>query len=403
MNLKEINFNIIIFILMIVTGCIIYFMFFQAIEKFQTSSTPANTIPSSTPANTVPSSTPANTDPTSTPAITDPSSTPANTGPTTTPANTESTTTVPVCVSAPTLPTTSVLSRYFGVGFNIDPVNYNNTETYFINHIPTVTNGTMGGCYAITQDSLLTIKLKNNKDNTQLWKISKYDDKIGVYFVILPVSNDKFALQYENGNLALRPYNIDSVFEGQKWLMSSNKITRGIPVLNYSPASLFTPEFDPYSTASSNTNNLTDSNMQQITDVVSAVKTGIQSYLGELNNKNQTDQVSASSLGQKDQPLNINFSVFSDSDSTLNKVSNKGSQKSEFANIGDTFSETTNEFLSVMDKYGPSSSSGSNSRNNIQLYRKSDLDNEINNSQGCKMVNMKDYTSNRVGSCNCKL
>ena len=73
------------------------------------------------------------------------------------------------------------------------------------------------------------------------------------------------------------------------------------------------------------------------------------------------------------------------------------SQKSGFANIDDTFTETTNEFLSVMDKYGPSSSSGSNSRNKIQLYRKSDLDNENSNSQGCKMDNMKDYNSNSVG------
>jgi hypothetical protein len=407
MNPKDINYNIIIFILMIVTGCIIYFMYFQTIEKFgdnDPTSTPAITDPTSTPAITDPTSTPAITDPTSTPANTGPTSTPANTGPTSTPANRGPTsTTVPICAPAPTLPTTSVLSRYFGVGFNLDYVNYNNTDTFLINHIPTVSNGTLGSCYAVSQDSLLTIKIKNSKDNTQLWTITqnKFRDNTGEYFTIISVSNNNFALQYENGNLALRPYNKN--FEGQKWLMSSTKITRGLPVLNYSPGSFFTTEFDPYSTPSSNTNNLTDSNMQQINDVLSFVKTGISKYIGELDNKQQADQISSSSLGHKDYPLNINFSIASDSNTS--DVSTDKSQKSGFANVSDTTTPTsiTDDFLSVMDKYGPSSSSGFNSSNNVQLYKKSDLDNEISKSQGCKILNMKDYTSNRVGSCNCKV
>jgi hypothetical protein len=427
MNPKDVNYNIIIFILMIVTGCIIYFMYFQTIEKFTTtepvipSSTPANTDPTSTPAISNPSSTPANTVPTSTPANTGPTSTPANTDPTTTPANTDPTTTsnsssassatsstspfttIPLCAPVPTLPTTSVLSRYFGVGFNIDYVNYNNTDTYLINHIPTVSNGTLGGCYAVSQDSLLTIKLKNSKDNTQLWTITqnKFTDHNGVYFTIISVSNNTFALQYENGNLALRPYN--KQFEGQKWLMSASKITRSVPVLNYSPGSLFTTEFDPYSTPSTNTNNLTDSNMQQINDVLGFVKSGIQKYIGQLDNKQQTDQISSSSLGHKDKPLNVNFSIASDSNTS--QLGLKGASKSGFEDVSDTetLTTTTDDFLSVMDKYGPSSSSGKNSSNNIQLYKKNDLDNEISKSQGCKILNMKDYTSNRVGSCNCKL
>jgi hypothetical protein len=387
MNPKDVNYNIIIFILMIVTGCIIYFMFFQTIEKFTT--TEPNT---SIPAITEPTTTP--------PTITGPTTTPPTiTGPTTTDSSTS--TTIPICIPTPTLPTTSVLSRFFGVGFNLDYVNYNNTDTFLINHIPTVSNGTLGGCYAVSQDSLLTIKLKNSKDNTQLWTITqnKFTDHNGVYFTIISVSNNNFALQYENGNLALRPYN--KQFEGQKWIMSASKITRGIPVLNYSPGSLFTTEFDPYSTPSTNTNNLTDSNMQQINDVLGFVKSGIQKYIGELDNKQQSDQISSSSLGHKDKPLNINFSIASDSNTS--QLTTDKSQKSGFEDVTDTETSPTDDFLSVMDKYGPSSSSGINRSNNIQLYKKSDLDNEISKSQGCKILNMKDYTSNRVGSCNCKL
>ncbi len=369
-------------------------MFFQAIEKFTTTD-PLTTNPSPTPSNRNPSTTPANTNP---PPILSDSLEPTTTDGSTT--TTSSSAILQQCAPPP-LPSLAILSRYFGVGFNITYVNYNNTDTYLINHIPTIANGTLGGCYAVTQDSLLTIKLKNSFDNTQLWTMTQFNDKLGLYFIIIPVSNTKFALQYENGNLALRPYNPDLVFEGQKWLTSPYKITRGIPVLNYSPASLFTSEFDPYSSPSTNTNNLTDSNTQQINDVINAVKTGIQKYIGQLDNKQQTDQVSSSSLGQKDQPLNINFSINSDSESEsdTSKLSKPGSQKSAFANVNNP--STTDDFLSVMDKYGPSSSSGSSS--SLQLYRKSDLDNEIANSQGCPVINMKDYTGNRVGTCNCKL
>ena len=371
MNVKEINFNIIILILMIVTGCIVYFIYFQTIEKFTTTEPAPSTVPDPT-------------DPT--------------TEPTTEPTTVS---VVPLCREpVSTLPTKSILSRYFGIGFNIDHINYNNDDVYLINHIPIVSNGTLGGCYGITQDNLLTIKLKNSKDNTLLWSISKYEDNNGDFFVINPVTNNKFALQYENGNLALRPYNSQKVFEGQKWLMSDTKITRSIPVLNYSPASLFTPEFDPYSTPSVNTNNMTDSNMQQITDVVNSVKTGIQQYLGQLDNKQQKEQISSSSLGNKDSPLNINFSI--DSNSNTSKLSNDVFQKSNFKDTPESSTLNTDDFVSIMDKYGPSSSNNNNN-NNVQLYKKNDLANELHKNQGCKMINMSDYTSNRVSSCNCKL
>ena len=383
MNPKDVNYNIIIFILMIVTGFIIYFMYFQSIEKFAPGDPP---------------NTPIDPIPTPTPSSSDPIPTPSNSGPI--PSSSNTLTTIPICLP-PALKNVAVLSRYFGIGFNIDYVKYNNEDVYLINHIPVLSNGTLGGSYGITQDSLLTIKLKNSKDNTLLWSMTEYTDTIGPYFVVNPITNKNFSLQYESGNLALRPFNTKNIFEAQKWVMSPYKITRGIPVLNYSPASLFTSEFDPYSTPEPNTSNITYSNMQQITDVVTSVKSGIQRYLGELTKKKQSEQISSSSLGQKDHPLNINFNVSSDQNTSI--LPTNEFKKSNFADVNSSKISSEADFLSIMDKYGPSSSSGRNSSNNIQLYKKSDLDNEISKSQGCKILNIKDYTSNRVGSCNCKL
>ena len=47
-------------------------------------------------------------------------------------------------------------------------VKKNDNDYYLINHIPTVSTGTLGGCYSITTDNLLTIKLQNIEDNSQL-------------------------------------------------------------------------------------------------------------------------------------------------------------------------------------------------------------------------------------------
>ena len=53
-----------------------------------------------------------------------------------------------------------------------------------------------------------------------------------------------------------------------------------------------------------------------------------------------------------------------------------------------------------MDRYGSSNFKNSNYK---ELYKKTDLENELNKHQGCKLININDYISNRVGSCNCKL
>ena len=387
-----------IFMLMITTGLIIYFIYlkpndtFTNIEQF-TTTVPA---PSINPSATLsPSATLASLATLSPSATVSPSATLSSLA---TLAPSATLTPVPSYTCTPVIPDInfkSLISRYFGIGFNIEYVNtVNNIKLYLIKHIPTTSNGTLGGCYAVSNANLLTIRLKNSSDDSQLWSIAENTDTVSKYYVVQSKINNEFALQYENGNLALRPFNSSSIFESQKWLLKTTEITRGIPVLNYSPGSLYTTEFDPYSTPSTVSNNITDQNSQQINDVITSVKTGIQQYLGQLNNNNaQATQITSSSLGNKDTPLNINMNLTS-----------KTNQLSAFADItNNTLSNNTlsNDMLNIMDKYGASASKQSSVY--TPLYRKTDLENEINTYQGCKLLNINDYTSNRVGSCNCKL
>ena len=92
-------------------------------------------------------------------------------------------------------------------------------------------------------------------------------------------------------------------------------------------------------------------------------------------------------------PLNLNVNL---SGNTSN-ISRTTTGKSGFANIG---GETPNtDVLSLLDRYDSSQSMGNNTP-----YYNNDLLNQIStNSPGCKSFNINDYTSNRVGSCNCKL
>ena len=83
----------------------------------------------------------------------------------------------------------------------------------------------------------------------------------------------------------------------------------------------------------------------------------------------------------------------------------KTNQLSAFANVDttDNTTDTSNDLLDIMNKYGVDASSAGSANNNTELYKKTDLENEINKFQGCKLININDYTSNRVSSCNCKL
>jgi len=129
--MEKYNLNMIIFILMTVTGFLIYFMYFKIQDNFGVSTT-TNPMTTFTAA------------PTATPTA----------APTAAP-----TTAPPVCT--PVLPdvlTNSIMSRFFGVGFNIEYIK--EADGYLINHIPTISSGILGGCYAISSDILLTNKLK---------------------------------------------------------------------------------------------------------------------------------------------------------------------------------------------------------------------------------------------------
>lgn len=356
-NSKNINLTIIV-LLMIVSGCIIYFMYLipEAFESTQPA-TPTATL-------------------TATP---------------TTGTNTTQPTYCP-CVTSPEITPKAIVSRYFGVGFNVYALNNNSSNVlqnklFLIEHIPITTTGTAGGMYSLSSDGKLTIKIKNNDDPSQWWDMSSFTDSSdnSNYVVMRPNGNSNMALQYANGNLSLRPFS-NKGYEGQKWLKSQDIVTRGIPVLNYSPGSMFTTEFDPYSTSSSiNTNNLSDSHNKQVTDVINSVKSGIQQYLSQTSSSQQSGQSSKSSLGNKELPLNVNLNLGG---------SNKG--VSYFDNVSGSTSDQ--DILEILDRYQAGSSASDT------LYSKNDLMEQIQTaSNGCKLFNTNDYTSSRVSTCNCKI
>ena len=208
--------------------------------------------------------------------------------------------------------------------------------------------------YSISNDGQLTIKLRNEQDKTQWWKIEKMNNNDSVstqpyYYIIKPFSQNttNLALQYENGNLALRQYSISNIYESQKWITSNVRVTRGIPVLNYNPASMFTAEFDPYSSSDTVTSlSLNKQNSQQVSDVLNTIKTNIKQYLTQIGGTSEVvHPVSASSLGNKEMPLNINLNLGGKPNNN-NKLS---SSLSSFSNVNG--STTKNDMLSLLDKY----------------------------------------------------
>lgn len=378
MDKTKLNLTIIL-ILMITTGLIIYFMYLKP-EAFTTT---APNIP--------------------------------------TPTNMRVNTTVPapiptICPSVPTCPDmnpkvpVAIVSRYFGVGFNIYPVgstspNSPTNSAYLIEHIPITTNGVAGGMYSISSDGSFTIKLKNISDPTQWWTMIEYTDPIDKsnYQVMIPNGSPTTALQYANGSLSIRPYNAPG-FEGQKWLKSYTVVTRGIPVLNYSPASLFTTEFDPYSTTTSmNTDSLSDSNSKQVNDVITAVKSGIQNYLAQTNRSNPNGQMSSSSLGNKNMPLSVNLNLGAGGSGLGSGLTNPSGGSTSGVSFFDNVTGATSDsdIISILDKYEKQSTSGNDSQT---VYSTNDLQKRLDTtSNGCKLVNINDYTPNRVSTCNCKL
>ena len=301
----------------------------------------------------------------------------------------------------------SIISKIYGIGFNIYPISTNTNNTYLIEHIPVTYNNTLGSMYAISADGLLTIQLRNENEKKQWWTISKLNvssiqTQPDIY-IIKPFtdsnnsSSDNLimrALHYEAGKLSLLPYT-DPGYPGHQWLFSYKIITRGIPVLNYNPASMFTTEFDPYSTSSSiNTSSIDTQNSNQVTEVMEILKKNIQAYLSQSGTStgsgtDSVKQISASSLGSKAAPISIN----------VNFDNNDTQQVSKFDNI--TGSITNSDVLRLLDKYDNIISP--NIQNSL-LYTSTDLQTALQSNKSCTPLNLNDYTSKRVSSCNgCKL
>ena len=376
MDKKKLNLTMILF-LMIITGFIIYFIYLKP-EHFADGdpTIPSITIPSTTISSITPSEIISQSDTTSMPFT---------------------------CPDTASKLPVAIISRYFGVGFNIYPViasspNTMQKQMFMIEHIPITPTGTSGGMYSISSDGTFTIKIKNNDDPTQWWTMTELKDSIdnSLYEIMQPFSKTNMALQYANGSLSIRPYTAPG-FEGQKFLKSDVVITRGIPVLNYSPSSMFTTEFDPYSTSSSiSTSSLSESNNKQVNDVVGAVKSSIQQYLSQMSSTQSKGQLTSSSLGNKDMPLNVNLNLGGSSGSSAS------SGVSNFANV--TGGTSNEDIISILNKYESKSQYGNTGSSSKTILSQNDLQNQLNtSSNGCKTFNINDYTSNRVSTCNCKL
>ena len=367
---------LIILMLMIVTGFIIYFMYMR-IEHF--TSTAAATIASTTASSTIASTTAAATIASTTVAN--------NTASSTIPSITN----MPAATCPPVIPPVpnSIISRYFGVGYNIKPVP-NQLNYYTIQYVPTLTSSTqtLGGVFIMTDDTnALSYEAQNDAYNRQWWKIIPIKNSKSKTYIVQPFkeTTPPLALQYENGNLALRVYDNMNIYEGQKWLVSQQVMSTAIRTKDYMAASLFTPEFDMYPSKNNSGNGTTldDKNKKQADDVINVVKTGILEYLKQMGTAQPTGP-SASSLGQKAMPININLNL-TESPSKVSSFSNI----SHFANVDGSVTDA--DVLSLLDKYNSNQTSTS------------DLFKQMATNKGCKTFNIGDYTSNRVSSCNCKI
>ena len=333
--------------LMLITGFIIYHVYFK-IEGFETTTTAGQTTTTAGQTSTTSGQK------------------------STTAAQTTTTTGCPV-ITVPIV-YKSIISKPFGIGFNIDKLN----DKYFINHIPINNKGVIGSVYAIDQDGLLTLKVRNNNDDTQKWTI----EKIGTTndYLAKPSTRNNTALQYANGILAVRPLDTASDNSSFKWILSEKEVERGIPVLNITPIGLFGTEFNPLAAVS--TSGMSQESITQVNDVLNIVKTSIQQFLNNAANNTPSyggTGISGSTLGTKESPLSI----------SLNLGKAMGTEKF------DSVQTEVSDVLNLLDRYD-----STKNPNTEYLYSLSDISKDL---KGCKNINLSDYTSNRVSTCNCKL
>ena len=295
----------------------------------------------------------------------------------------------------------SIVSKYSGVGLNINPVtpeigNINNQEQlYQIKSIPLTKNDVLGGVYAVTDDNSLTIVIQNKNDINQLWTLNQITDtQNNTVYIVKPylqkISGVDYALQYENGTLSFRPF--DSLYQSQHWLPSTSTFNKGIPILFFNPLSIYTPEFNPNGSVSGTVNNLDNQNNKQVTDVLNLVKQGVQQYMSQLNTATQnTGTISSSSIGNSSNPLNVNLTISkNNSTSSFTDVNNDGTPS------------PTSSVIDLLNKYESATSPDNN--DDFTLYKLTDLESSIKNKTSrYSSINPNDWVYKSIGTCNCQL
>jgi hypothetical protein len=305
--------------------------------------------------------------------------------------------------NCPTQPLTynSIISKYSGIGINIKSVTpeISNLSTeqqlYQIESIPVYKTDILGGVYAVSDDNTLTIVIQNKNDINQLWILHEITDaQNNTVYIVKPylqkVSGVEFALQYENGTLSYRPFDIN--FQSQQWILSTSTFNKGIPILSYNPLSIYTAEFNPNAVVSgnSNINNLDNQNTRQVNDVLNLVKQGVQQYMSQLSTTtNNTGNISSSSIGNESNPLNINLSIAKNNQESFIDVTNTPTPTSSVIDLLNKYEAATTPF----------------DKSDYTLYKLTDLEGLLKNTTSRYSSNLDpdEWVYKSIGSCNCQL
>ena len=312
-----------------------------------------------------------------------------------------STITTPYCECAATQPIfNSIISKFSGIGINVTQVTLqtgNNQQLYLINTIPINTKSVTGSVYAVDNSNYLTTVIQNMNDSNQYWTITPTTDSRGILVNIVSpyiqkVSGIQFALQYESGNLALRP--LDESFESQHWLTSTTKFNVGIPIIAVNPASIYTPEFAQtgnFTPGSGVSTSLDSQNNQQVNNVINLIQAGVQQYMTQLNNTtNGTGNTSSSSLGNSGNPLNINVDL-----------SGGVKSLSHFTDISNSTGGSALDVIGLLNQY--EQEQNPINYDDYKLYRKGDLESALQGVSALSSPDPRDYISKTISTCNCKM
>uniref|UniRef100_A0A6C0HN61 Uncharacterized protein n=1 Tax=viral metagenome TaxID=1070528 RepID=A0A6C0HN61_9ZZZZ len=312
--------------------------------------------------------------------------------------------TTPYCECAAGQPLfNSIISKFSGIGINVTQVTQqtgSDQQLYLINTIPINANSVAGSVYAIDNNNRLTTVVKNMNDSNQYWTITPYGTANNLINIVEPyiqkVSGVRFALQYEHGNLSIRPF--EANFKAQYWLTSLTVFNVGVPVVVVNPASIYTPEFAQvgnFTPGSGISTTLDAQNNQQVNNVINLIQAGVQQYMTQLNEQtNGTGTTSSSSLGNSGNPLNISVNLNND----------KGKDSvSAFTNISNTTGTASSNVLDVIGLLNAYENAQNPIADDYTLYRESDLKKALHHASSMHTPDVRDYVSKTISTCNCKL